>query len=273
MELPYYMTPLVGALAWAVIAGPKSGFINQLWKAVGRHRRHRRHLHPLRYRLGHGAVRGHRGLRHDLGVDEVDGSRARGIGACHGRFQASHHADRDLAAWSCRACWAPSLFVFAEMLGSFAAALVLGIPGRIYVITTAIWDSTLAYPPDYGRASAMGLSLFVVMFGMLTFYRRMIAPRQLRHHHRQGVPAAADGHGTAGLGAVQRLRCSTWRWRWCSRSQPSSSTSLQRFATVHPEPGAVDPRQLRDRAVARAGAYGAGQQHHAGPGRGHGGAW
>ena len=37
MELPYYMTPLVGALAWAVIAGPKSGFVNQIWKAVGRH--------------------------------------------------------------------------------------------------------------------------------------------------------------------------------------------------------------------------------------------
>ena len=35
MELPYYMTPLVGALAWAVIAGPKSGFINQMWRAVG----------------------------------------------------------------------------------------------------------------------------------------------------------------------------------------------------------------------------------------------
>src|SRR5215475_14117674 len=35
MELPYYMTPLVGALAWAVIAGPKSGFVNQLWKAWG----------------------------------------------------------------------------------------------------------------------------------------------------------------------------------------------------------------------------------------------
>ena len=68
-----------------------------------------------------------------------------------------------------------SLFVFAEMLGSFAAALVLGIPGRIYVITTAIWDSTLSYPPAYGRASAMGLALFVVMFGMLTFYRRVIA--------------------------------------------------------------------------------------------------
>ena len=35
MELPYYMTPLVGALAWSVIAGPKSGFVNQLWKVAG----------------------------------------------------------------------------------------------------------------------------------------------------------------------------------------------------------------------------------------------
>jgi iron(III) transport system permease protein len=67
-----------------------------------------------------------------------------------------------------------TLFVFAEMLGSFAAALVIGIPARIYVITTSIWDSTLSYPPDYGRAAAMGLALFVVMFGMLTFYRWMV---------------------------------------------------------------------------------------------------
>ena len=67
-----------------------------------------------------------------------------------------------------------TLFVFAEMLGSFAAALVIGIPARVYVITTAIWDSTLSYPPAYGRASAMGLALFVVMFVMFTFYRWII---------------------------------------------------------------------------------------------------
>ena len=35
-----------------------------------------------------------------------------------------------------------TIFVFAEMLGSFAAALVLGVPGRFYVITTAIWQAT-----------------------------------------------------------------------------------------------------------------------------------
>jgi iron(III) transport system permease protein len=31
-----------------------------------------------------------------------------------------------------------AIFVFAEMLGSFAVALVLGTPNRYYVITTAI---------------------------------------------------------------------------------------------------------------------------------------
>ena len=35
MELPYYMTPLVGALAWAILASPRTGALNQLWHAVG----------------------------------------------------------------------------------------------------------------------------------------------------------------------------------------------------------------------------------------------
>ena len=64
-----------------------------------------------------------------------------------------------------------TIFVFAEMLGSFAAAFVLGIPGRFYVVTTEIWQATLSFPPDYGRAAAMGLSLFGVMLITLTIAR------------------------------------------------------------------------------------------------------
>ena len=56
-----------------------------------------------------------------------------------------------------------TIFVFAEMLSAFAAAFVLGIPSRFIVITTVIWQSTSAYPPEYGRAAAMGLCLFVVL--------------------------------------------------------------------------------------------------------------
>ena len=38
MQLPYYMTPLVGALAWSILAAPNTGFLNQLWHVVGRQR-------------------------------------------------------------------------------------------------------------------------------------------------------------------------------------------------------------------------------------------
>ena len=174
MELPYYMTPLVGALAWAVIAGPKSGFINQLWKAAGGTRRHRRHLHPFRHRLGDGAVRGHGRLRHDLGVDEVDGSRARGIGPRHGRLQAAHDAHRHPAAGHAGRAGRHAVRVRRD------AGLVRRRPGARHSRPHLrhhhgdLGSRRSAYPPDYGRASAMGLALFVVMFGMLTFYRRVI---------------------------------------------------------------------------------------------------
>jgi iron(III) transport system permease protein len=174
MELPYYMTPLVGALAWAVIAGPKSGFVNQLWKGAG----------------GGGDlvdVYTHFGIAWVMALFEGTVAFVMIAASMKSMDPALEESARVMGASKLRTTLTvtlplvmpgvlgASLFVFAEMLGSFAAALVLGIPGRIYVITTAIWDSTLSYPPDYGRASAMGLALFVVMFGMLTFYRRVIA--------------------------------------------------------------------------------------------------
>jgi iron(III) transport system permease protein len=70
-----------------------------------------------------------------------------------------------------------AIFVFAEMLGSFSAALVLGTPVRFYVITTAIYQLTAQYPPRIPLAAAMGVSLFAVMALMLFVYRRVVASR------------------------------------------------------------------------------------------------
>ncbi|HTR86119.1 MAG TPA: iron ABC transporter permease [Reyranella sp.] len=170
MELPYYMTPLVGALAWSVIAGPKSGFVNQLWHAWG----------------GKGDivdVYSYFGIAWIMALFEGTVAFVMISASMKSMDPALEESARVMGASKLRTMLTvtlplvmpgvlgATLFVFAEMLGSFAAALVIGIPARIYVITTAIWDSTLSYPPDYGRASAMGLSLFVVMFGMLSFYR------------------------------------------------------------------------------------------------------
>ncbi|MBM3225425.1 MAG: iron ABC transporter permease, partial [Candidatus Tectomicrobia bacterium] len=35
MSLPYYVTPLVGALAWSALGSPRGGIINQFWFALG----------------------------------------------------------------------------------------------------------------------------------------------------------------------------------------------------------------------------------------------
>src|SRR5262245_32654282 len=58
-----------------------------------------------------------------------------------------------------------AVFVFAEMLGSFSAAPVLGLPSRFYVVTTATYQLVSQYPPRFPTAAAMGVSLFAVMCG------------------------------------------------------------------------------------------------------------
>src|SRR5262249_6740349 len=35
MAVRYYLTPLLGALAWSMLGSPESGFINQVWRALG----------------------------------------------------------------------------------------------------------------------------------------------------------------------------------------------------------------------------------------------
>jgi iron(III) transport system permease protein len=173
MELPYYMTPLVGALAWSVLASPKSGFFNQIWHSLG----------------GSGDlfnVYSMVGIAWIMALFEGTVAFVMIAASMKSMDPALEESARVMGASKLRTALTvtlplvmpgvlgATLFVFAEMLGSFAAALVIGIPARIYVITTSIWDSTLSYPPDYGRAAAMGLALFVVMFGMLTFYRRLV---------------------------------------------------------------------------------------------------
>jgi iron(III) transport system permease protein len=230
MELPYYMTPLVGALAWAVIAGPKSGFLNQLWKQLG----------------GGGDlvdVYSHFGIAWIMALFEGTVAFVMISASMKSMDPALEESARVMGASKLRTTLTvtlplvmpgvlgATLFVFAEMLGSFAAALVIGIPARIYVITTAIWDSTLSYPPDYGRASAMGLSLFVVMFGMLTFYRWMVSRGSFATISGKAFrPRAMDMGGWAW---VRFVVCCLYVF--LAVILPVAAlliTSLQRFATV-----------------------------------------
>ena len=176
MAVPYYVTPLLGALAWSLLGAPESGFANQIWRALGGRDAIIDIVSPMGIAwvmaLFEGSVAfvmiGAVMKSMDPSLEEA--SQINGAG----RFYTMMRVTLPLVT---PGVLGAAIFVFAEMLGSFSAALVLGTPVRFYVITTAIYQLVAQYPPRIPLAAAMGVSLFAVMFFMLFFYRRIIAHR------------------------------------------------------------------------------------------------
>ena len=173
MAVPYYLTPLLGALAWSLLGAPESGFINQIWRALGGNG----HLIDINTAYGIAWV---------MALFEGSVAFVMIAAVMKSMDPALEEASQVMGASRLRTMLritlplvvpgvlGAAIFVFAEMLGSFAAALVLGMPSRYYVITTAIYQLVQQYPPKIQVAAAMGVSLFAVMFFMLFLYRRIV---------------------------------------------------------------------------------------------------
>jgi len=170
MTVPYYVTPLLGALAWSFLGAPESGFINQYWRWLG----------------GTGPlidITSPMGIAWVMALFEGSVAYVMISAVMQSMDPALEEASQVMGATRWRTMWRVTLplvtpgvlgaaiFVFAEMLGSFSVALVLGTPARFYVITTAIYHFVSQYPPRIPLAAAMGVSLFAVMFAMLWLYR------------------------------------------------------------------------------------------------------
>src|SRR5215472_11542299 len=173
MVVPYYLTPLLGALAWSLLGQPESGFINGIWRALGG----QGHLIDINTAYGiawvmalfEGSVAFVMIAALMKSMDPALEEASQVIGAS--RIRTIVRVTLPLVI---PGILGAAIFVFAEMLGSFAVALVLGLPSRFYVITTAIYQLIQQYPPRIQVAAAMGTSLFVVMFLMLFIYRRIV---------------------------------------------------------------------------------------------------
>jgi iron(III) transport system permease protein len=230
MELPYYMTPLIGALAWGVLLGPKTGLVNQAWRSTGAPG----DLFDVDSPWGiawvmalfEGTVAF---VMISAAMKSMDPSleeSSRVLGA--GKLRTALRVTLPLVA---PGVLSATIFVFAEMLGSFAAAFVLGIPGRFYVVTTVIWQATLSFPPDYGRAAAMGLSLFGVMLITLTIARFV-----LRHGTYTTITGKAFRPREMDVGIMRwPLLAIAWGYIVVAVILPLGAlllTSFERFATV-----------------------------------------
>jgi iron(III) transport system permease protein len=230
MELPYYMTPLIGALAWGVLLGPKTGLVNQLWRATGSPFDLFNIYSPYGIAwvmaLFEGTVAFVMISASMKSMDPSLEESSRVLGA--GKLRTALKVTLPLVA---PGVLSATIFVFAEMLGSFAAAFVLGIPGRFYVVTTSIWQATLSFPPDYGRAAAMGLSLFGVMLITLTLARFI-----LRHGTYTTITGKAFRPREMDVGRMRwPLLAIAWGYIIVAVILPLGAlmlTSFERFATV-----------------------------------------
>ena len=176
MAVPYYVTPLLGALAWNLLGAPESGLVNQLWRAVGGSGTLFDITGPLGIAWVMALFEGSvafvmiAAVMKSMDPSLEEASQVMG----GGRWQTVQRVTLPLVM---PGVLGAAIFVFAEMLGSFSAALVLGLPNRYYVLTTAIYQMVSQYPPRLPLAAAMGVSLFAVMAGMLFLYRRVTAGR------------------------------------------------------------------------------------------------
>jgi iron(III) transport system permease protein len=175
--LPFYITPLVGALAWSALASPRSGLINKLWQSVA----------------GPDAVLVN--IASPFGIIWVmalyEGTVAYMIisAAMKSMDPSLEESSQVFGAGKFRtalritvpllkpAILGAAAFVFAEMLGSFAVATVIGVPIRFHVVTTGIWLLLTGNPPNYPAAAAMGISLCVFTGAAMYIYAKMLGRR------------------------------------------------------------------------------------------------
>ncbi|HZD41182.1 MAG TPA: iron ABC transporter permease [Terriglobales bacterium] len=86
-----------------------------------------------------------------------------------------------------------------KSLESFEIELVLGIPARIYVVPTKIWDYIHWEPPLYDRATALCSIFLIFIFLMVWFHRAILGRREF---------VTVSGRSQM----VENFSLGRWRW-------------------------------------------------------------
>jgi iron(III) transport system permease protein len=66
-----------------------------------------------------------------------------------------------------------ALFVFIRAIGGFEVPALVGMPGRIFVLTTDVYEATIVVPPDLGFAAAFSVLMVAIVAMLLYFYGRL----------------------------------------------------------------------------------------------------
>ncbi|MCB4770407.1 iron ABC transporter permease [Ancylobacter sp. Lp-2] len=183
--IPMAMPGILFAMGWALLLSPNSGALNVVLRAV---------LSPLGYTSNVGPIN----IFSISGLIFLDS--IRGVTTIFlmvvGSFRMMDPTLEEAAMVSkasrlqtftkitlpalMPAILAAGMYSFILSMESFEAALAVGLPGGVFVLSTMIYFTTRVQAPiDYGLAAVYGVLFMLLMIGLLYVYRRMI-----RHSER-----------------------------------------------------------------------------------------
>ena len=194
----FIMPPYLGAVGWILLAGPNSGFINQAWTWLtglqeplvnvysffGLALVIALHSFPLIFIFVKSAL--------DLISSEMEDA-ANILGA--GTWTATRKVTLPLV-WP--AVLGGIIVVFLETVALFGTPAIIGIPARINVVTTQLWQF-FEYPVRVEVAAAYAMPLLLITIGMIAVQRLLLA--------RKGF-VSQTGKG----GERRPIKLGGWRW-------------------------------------------------------------
>lgn len=175
--IPYYMTPLVGGLAWSALGAPTSGLLNRLFTELTGLPGPLVNTHsvpgiiacmaiyesPVAFLMIGAAMRGM-----DPSLEESSAVMGGGKVTTALRITLPLLRPAILGA---------ALYLVVSMMGAFAIPAILGADERFYVVTTAIYALFKGYPPKYPLTAALGLVLVLFTALAVWLYGRSLGSR------------------------------------------------------------------------------------------------
>jgi iron(III) transport system permease protein len=173
--IPLFVPPLVGAVAWAILASPKTGLLNTFLASMGIGWRFNVYsmsglivifgiyYAPYVYMFTASALRNMDPALEEAA--EISGASA---------FSTLFTVTFPLIA---PAIISGMLLSFIVMLGIYGIPAVLGTPGDVPVLTTYIFKLTAWTPPLYSTAAAVAIILMVVT-GLLVWLQHKVISRR-----------------------------------------------------------------------------------------------
>lgn len=200
----FVMPPYLGAVGWILLAGPNSGFLNIAWRAItgasdplfnvysfaGLATVIALHSFPLVFIFVKSAL--------DLVSSEMEDA-ANILGA--GTVTTMRKVTLPLV-WP--AILGGFIIVFLETIALFGTPAIIGIPARINVVTTQLWQF-FEYPVRMEVAAAYAMPLLLITIAMIGVQKLMLA--------RKGF-VSQTGKG----GERREVKLGAWRWAllgWC----------------------------------------------------------